>query len=314
MKALVAYIVSGRWQAVLVTACCGVLSLLLPWLGGVLNYLAAAVLGLVTLHVGLMPGLQVLVIATVVTVLFYQLVGVQAAIGLVMALMLWLPCWMTSAVLRQSRDLGQALRAATLFGVALLLVVFLMFGDPAPWWQQQLDLIASTLEEQDMSLPWLADPELLAEVSALLTGVVLASLVIGVIASLLLARWWQSILVHPGGFRDEFYGLRLGYVAGLATLAVMLMARLTQGTFSSFSAQLAMILLVPYLLVGLAVIHSLLKQNRRGTGWLIAVYVLLAVVPQATLLLAAGGLVDTWVDFRRRLGRDKDSPDNETRD
>jgi len=62
------------------------------------------------------------------------------------------------------------------------------------------------------------------------------------------------------------------------------------------------------------VIHSLLKQNSRGSGWLIAVYVLLAVVPQATLLLAAGGLVDTWVDFRPRLGRDGDSPDNETRD
>lgn len=314
MKAVVAYIVSGRWQAVLITACCGVLSLLLPWLGGVLNYLAAAVVGLVTLHVGMLPGLQVLVIATAVTVLFYQLVGVQAAIGLVMVLMLWLPCWITSAVLRQSRDLGQALRAATVFGVSLLLAVFVMFGDPAAWWLEQLQAIALHLEEMGVVDSPLGDPELQQQIAPLLTGVVLASLVIGVIASLLLARWSQSVLVHPGGFRDEFYRLRMGFVTGLVTLAVMLMARLTQGTFSDFSAQLAMIMLVPYLLVGLAVIHSLLKQNSRGSGWLIAVYVLLAVVPQATLLLAAGGLVDTWVDFRRRLGRDGDSPDNETRD
>jgi uncharacterized protein YybS (DUF2232 family) len=97
--------------------------------------------------------------------------------------------------------------------------------------------------------------------------------------------------------------LRLGYSTGLVTLAVMLMARLTQGTFSEFSAQLAMILLVPYLLVGLAVIHSLLNRGRRGAGWLVGIYVLLAVLPQATLLLAAGGLMDTWIDFRRRLGR-----------
>lgn len=277
---------------------------MLPLLGGMLNYLAAAVVGLVTLHVGMVPGLQVLLIATAVTVLFYQLMGVQAIVGLVMVLLLWLPSWMAAAVLLQTRNLGQALRAAMLFGVCLLLVVFLAYGDPATWWLQQLQLVESTLEEAGVSLPpRLADPELQQQVAALLTGMVVASLVIGVISSLLLARWWQSLLVHPGGFREEFYGLRLGYAAGLVTLAVMVTARLTQGTLSDFSAQLAMILLVPFLLVGLAIIHSLLRQYRRGTGWLVLVYVLLAVFPQATLLLAAGGLMDTWIDFRRRLGR-----------
>jgi len=304
MKALAAYIVSGRWQAALIATTCGVMSFMLPLLGGMLNYLAAAVVGLVTLHVGMVPGLQVLLIATAVTVLFYQLMGVQAIVGLVMVLLLWLPSWMAAAVLLQTRNLGQALRAAMLFGVCLLLVVFLAYGDPATWWLQQLQLVESTLEEAGVSLPpRLADPELQQQVAALLTGMVVASLVIGVISSLLLARWWQSLLVHPGGFREEFYGLRLGYAAGLVTLAVMVTARLTQGTLSDFSAQLAMVLLVPFLLVGLAIIHSLLRQYRRGTGWLVLVYVLLAVFPQATLLLAAGGLMDTWIDFRRRLGR-----------
>ena len=305
MKALAAYIVSGRWQAALIATSCGVMSFLLPWLGGMLNYLAAAVVVLVTLHVGMLPGLQVLLIATTVTVLSYQLLGVQAVVGLVMVLLLWLPCWMAAAVLLYTRKLGPALRAATLFGVCLLLLVFLAYGDPAPWWLQQLEMVESTLEEAGVSLPEsLSDTELQQQVAALLTGMVVASLVIGVISSLLLARWWQSILVHPGGFREEFYGLRLGSAAGLVTLAVMVMARLTQGTLSDFSAQLAMILLVPYLLVGLAIIHSLLKQYSRGTGWLVLVYVLLAVFPQATLLLAAGGLMDTWIDFRRRLRRD----------
>ena len=87
----------------------------------------------------------------------------------------------------------------------------------------------------------------------------------------------------------------------------MLLARFTQGTVSEFAAQLAMIMLVPYLLVGLAVIHTLLRRKGRGGGWLVAVYVLLAIVPQATLLLAAGGLMDTWIDFRRRLARDEGS-------
>ena len=84
----------------------------------------------------------------------------------------------------------------------------------------------------------------------------------------------------------------------------MLIARITDGLASDFSAQLAMILLVAYLLVGLAVIHRLLRQTGRGNVWLTLVYVLLAIIPQATLILAAGGLLDTWINFRQRLGRD----------
>jgi len=314
MKALAAYIVSGRWQAVLITTAAGLISLLVPLLGGVFNYLAAAVIALVTLHVGLLPGLQVLVIATTVTVLAYQLVGVQAVVGLVLMLLLWLPGWMAAAVLWRTRDLGKALLATTVFGALLLLAVFAVFGDPVPWWLAQLQQVGAALEEAGVALTGMDEPELQRQLAGLLTGVVLASLIVGVIASLLLARWWQALLVHPGGFRKEFLGLRLGLAAGLVTLAVMLAARLTQGVFSEFCAQLAMILLVPYLLVGLAVIHSLLQQHQRGKGWLVAIYILLAILPQATLLLAAGGLVDTWVDFRRRLGRNGSPPDNETKD
>ena len=307
MKALVAYIVSGRWQSILVVVICGVMTILLPPFGGVLNCLAAAVVALVTLHVGVLAGLQIMAIAAAITLLIYQLLGIQAVVALLLVLMLWLPCWMTAAVLQQTNRLGQAMKVATLFGVSLLLLVFGVYGNPAAWWVEQLQQVETTLAEAGIAFPALADIELLTEVSALMTGVVLASLVIGVLASLLLARWWQSVLVHPGAFRDEFYELRLSQVNGLITLGIMLIARFADGDISEFSAQLAMIMLVPYLLVGLAVIHALLKRKGLGGGWLVVVYVLLAIIPQATLLLAAGGLLDTWIDFRRRLARDEDS-------
>ncbi len=305
MKVLAAYIVSGRWQAVLIAAVSGALTGLVPPFGSLLNYLAAAVVALVTLHVGVLAGLQVMALATVITLLFYQLLGVQIVVALVLILMLWLPCWMTAAVLQQTHSLGQALKAAALFGTCLLIMVFVFYGNPSAWWLEQLQQVTAALAEAGLSFPALEDTQLLQEVSALMSGVVFASLVIGVTASLLLARWWQSVLVHPGAFRDEFYELRLGYTNGLVTLGIMLLARFTQGAVSEFAAQLAMIMLVPYLLVGLAVIHKLLKQKGRSGGWLVAVYVLLAIVPQATLLLAAGGLLDTWIDFRRRLARDE---------
>ena len=94
------------------------------------------------------------------------------------------------------------------------------------------------------------------------------------------------MLVHPGGFRDEFFQLRLGAPAGLLTLGIMLLTRVLQGTAGELAAQLAMILLVPYALTGLAVIHYLVRQAGRSSGWLAAVYIILAFVPQAMLLLA----------------------------
>jgi uncharacterized membrane protein len=137
--------------------------------------------------------------------------------------------------------------------------------------------------------------------AALLTGLVLASLLTGILGSLMLARWWQSRLVHPGGFRDEFCNLRMGYPVALLTLAAMLAARFTSGAVGELLAQLSMIMLVPYLLVGLAVVHSVVGQAGRSRIWLTVVYVLLALIPQATLLLAAAGLLDTWIDIRRRV-------------
>ena len=303
MKALAGYIVSGRWQAALVTSASGLLALiLLP-----LSCLGASSVALVTLHVGVFSGLQVMGLAAASLILLYLLAGVQIVLVIVMVLLLWLPCWLAAAILQQTRDLGAAFKAATLFGVTLLLLVYASIQEPAAAWLDVLKVMLAMFEDAGFKLDGLSDETLLQEFAALMTGVALSWLVLGIMASLLLARWWQSVLVHPGAFREEFASLRLGNLAGILTVGMLLLARLTQDTFSEITAQLAMILLVPYLLVGLAVIHSLVKQAGRGYGWLVAVYLLLAFVPQTTLLLAAGGLLDTWVDLRRRLGRDERS-------
>ncbi|MGB5541518.1 MAG: hypothetical protein WBO37_15640 [Gammaproteobacteria bacterium] len=305
MKGLAELIVRGRWQAVLVTAAAGALTYLLVPFTTVLSYLAAAAVALVTLHIGILPGLQVLVLASAATLLFYQLIGLHAVVvlNLLLVLLLWLPCWLLALVLRQTRSLSQALLASVLFGGSLLLAVYGYFGDPVPWWVGRLQEFETTLGDAGIKVQSLGDAELVGQIAALMTGVVVASLITGVVGSLLLARWWQSLLVRPGAFREEFCSLRLGNLSGLLTVAMMLLARFVPDAAGDLAAQLAMVMLVPYLLTGLAVIHSLVKQAGRGTGWLVAVYVALALLPQASLLLAGGGLLDTWLDFRRRFQR-----------
>jgi hypothetical protein len=305
MKRLAEYIVRGRWQAVLVTALAGAVTYLLPPVTTLLVYLAAAALALVTLHIGVLPGLQVLLLASVAVLLLFELLGqhVVAMQLLLLVLVLWVPGWLTAAVLQQTRNLGHALKSAALFGCCALLAIYGYFGDPVPWWIEQLQQVVSLLEQNGVTLEQFSDGVLLQEIAALMTGMLVSSLLVGVVGSLLLARWWQAMLVRPGAFREEFCELRLGKSYGLLTLGMMLFAELASGKVAGLATQLAMVMLVPYLLAGLAVIHSLVKQTGRGNAWVVVIYVLLALLPQAALLLAGGGLMDTWIDFRRRQAR-----------
>jgi len=309
MKALAGFIVSGRYQAILIASLSGILAFLLPPYSTLTNYLGAATVALVTLRIGIAQGLLVLAAATTLTVLFYQVAGEPAGGIAVTVLMLWLPCWLVSVVLHNTASLAMAMLAAGVLGVGTLVLIYLVHGDPAPWWYGQLQEAEAVLEATGLLQQGASTDELVQQLSRVMTGVVLASLVLGAVSGLLLARWWQAMLVNPGGLRSEFARLRFGQYAGLATLGMMIFSRLVEGPAGDLAAQAAMVILVPYLFAGLAVAHGLVMQNGLGKGWLVALYVLLLIVPQAMLLVAGWGLLDTWVDFRRRLSGAGRKPD-----
>jgi hypothetical protein len=301
MKALAGFIVSGRFQAILSASVCGMLAFLLPPLSTLTNYLGAAVVALVTLRIGVQQGLVVLVAATVVTMLFYRMTGVPSASVAVTISMLWLPSWLISLVLRRTVNLAFAILAAAALGILTLITIYALVGDPAPWWHEHLLQIRAALESAGLFPHGVSIDDLLLDLSRLMTGVILASLALGAICSLLLGRWWQALLVNPGGLHREFCSLRYPASIGALVLGLMVFSQFAPDAVSNMAAQVVLITLVPYLFAGLAVLHGLVAQQGRGKGWLFAVYVLLGIVPQTALLLAGLGLVDTWVDFRRRF-------------
>jgi hypothetical protein len=306
MKALAGFIVSGRYQAILSASLCGVLAFVLPPFTTLTGYLGAAVVSLVTLRIGVSQGLLVLVAATAVTALFHWLAGVPATRDVVTALLaLWVPCWLISVVLTRTVNLALAMFTAAALGVVVLVSVYAVVGDPAPRWHEDLKLVSAALEKAGMFPHDASMDVLLEDLSHLMTGVIVASLELGTVCSLLLGRWLQAVLVNPGGLHSEFCALRFWQSTGLLVLGLMILSRFTRGPSSDMAAQGVLVMLVPYMFAGLAVLHGLASKQGRGKGWLIAVYVLLVVIPQVTLLLAALGLVDTWVDFRRRLGGNK---------
>lgn len=303
MQAFANFILSGRLQAILVAALAAIATTWVPPYSLLLSYFGAAVVALVTLRLGASQGLLVLAGAIAVAALVSLLTTGQALPPVVSAMLLWWPCWMLALVLRQTVSLGMTLQAAGLMGIFVLMTVYLLHGDPGQWWLEQLSPFEAALEQHGTDLGVENAQALIEEVSRLMTGAVVAAMMLAIIGSLLLARWWQGIVFNPGGFREEFHGLRFPSWLGLVTVTGMLVAQFNSGLPGAFSAQAALVLLVLYLFAGLAVAHALAANYSSGRVILIVLYLLLLFVPHVVMLLAAVGLLDTWLDFRTRFGK-----------
>lgn len=287
----------GPAQAVLVAAGFAALSLILP----PLSYLSAATVSLVTLRKGTRAGALILAVACVAVALLLFVSTGNPWFAVSMALALWLPVWLLSIVLRATVSLAVTIQAATLAGALLVIGLHLFLTDPVAIWQQALDeLFGAVLQQAGVAEPG-AKLQVLANI---MTGVVAATMVVSYLFSLLIARWWQAALYHPGGFRQEFHQLRLGSIMAIASLGVLIGAWLISGGFGIVLRDLGTVVLVVYLFQGLAVVHGVVGLLQANVGWLVGVYILtLFALPQLTILLAVTGMVDTWVDVRARLAR-----------
>jgi hypothetical protein len=86
-----------------------------------------------------------------------------------------------------------------------------------------------------------------------------------------------------------------------AAAAAGVTALLAPAPFDYAGLNLSLELGLPFLFVGLAVIHAMAAQMRYPVVVLTLVYVFIGVIVQFALLVALLGVVDQWFDFRRRL-------------
>ncbi len=304
MRALANYIMRGPVQAMLVTAALGLISLF-PVLG-MFSVLSGAAVALVTLRHGAKQGGIVLLGASVISGVFMYFVFGNMVPGLLFTLLLWLPLWGLSLVLRSGRSWSMLLDAVAGLGIIVVAAFYLALNDPAQFWQeilaQMLEIMGSQggMAELDMiqqQIPALAE---------WMTGMLAGALVTGLIASMLFARWWQALLYNPGGFRQEFYELRQNRVAALTVLVILLVSKLGMGKISAMAGDIMIIAVMVYSVVGLALVHALVARTVKHVGFLVAVYVLLFIIPPHVMLaLASAGFADSWMDFRRRLALSK---------
>ena len=297
MRLIAAYAMRGRLQAVTVIAAFTVLSLIVA----PLSYLGAGAIALVILRHGVREGVVVALAAMLGTGVLSWLALGSFLPAVAVAASLWLPVGLLAMVLRSSGSQGLVLVAAGALSAVGVALLYLLVESPVDWWRQVIqEVLGPALGKQGVAM----EGKALDNVAGLMTGLVAVVAMVGQLISLWLGRWWQAVLYNPGGFGEEFRALRLPQAMALATLVLAALAMALPGGLGRFAGELAVIGLALFVFQGLAVVHAIVAQRGASVGWLVGVYLMLLVLgAPATIALAAGGMADTWMDFRRRAAQ-----------
>ncbi|MDZ7802552.1 DUF2232 domain-containing protein [Thiohalophilus sp.] len=302
MKSLASYAMRGPLQAILAVTGLAIASLLFFPLSWPLSYLSAGLVALVGLTQASRESLLILLGATAALAVLALLIGSpHFAVGY--ALVVWSPAWLAAQWLRQRESLSQTLLLCGLVGLVGISIMFPLLGDPAQWWGEYFNqqvipaLKQAGIEIQDE----VALRAVLEQSARLMTGAMLTSLVLSAIIGLLAGRYWQALLfgsASPG----EFHQLRLGTLAAGISLAIVALAQFVGGLAGQWLVNAATVVLGVFLFQGLAVGHALAARSQNAQIWLVALYIVLFfTLPYGALAIAMLGILDNWIELRRRF-------------
>lgn len=294
MVFLARLILKGPSQAALVAATLAILGVLfVPAI-----WLSAAVIALVTLIKDSRQTLVVMAVATAGTMLFAGLIFSAPSMVVYFLLMAWLPVWIAASVLRTA-SLTASLQVIAGLSMAVIVVLYTFFPGMGEIWRETLDLLVQQVHEQsqgELSMPLLQEVEEMA--IRMIPGFLAASILFGTMISLFLARWWQSVILNPGGFAREFQALNLGkaaaVVATVVVLAVVLMG-------SELWYAMLLIVMALYTAQGMSILHAVFKGRQLNRAWLYLIYLVMLFLPEVAAMLILVGITDAWIDFRGRL-------------
>jgi hypothetical protein len=288
---LASYIMRGRWQAMIVASTLALLSLIVP----PVSVVSSATVALVTLRRGAVDGLSVLGCSSIAAgLLGYFLIG-NYQFALLYVMVLWVPVWLISIVLREGRHLSLAVEITILLGILGVAGFYLYNNQPVTMWKQVLLAMIppdAPVENVQQTIDLLAQ---------YMTGVVAAGSVFGLLFGLFLGRWWQSVLYNPGGFKQEFLSLSTQPRLALGSVAIAVFAWASSGAVAEAARNITILLFVLYIFIGTAVLHSVFANMKQGRFMTPMLYVTLFLIPHTMLPVAIVGLIDPWLDLRKKF-------------
>jgi len=288
----------GRMQAMMVASSLALLSLLFP----PVSIVSSASVALVTLRRGKDEGLYVLIFSCLSAALLGYFLFGNLQFALLYGLVLWLPIWLISIVLREGKHLSVAIQVAVALGMIGVVGFYLYVNDATALWQSVLAvMVQPMLENSPADAPIEEIKQSIQVFSQFMTGAIAAGTVYGLLFGLFLARWWQSALFNPGGFREEYLSLRVHPKVATASLIIVAIAWLSSGVVSEVCWNMAILLVVLYTFVGTAVLHAAFLATKMKRFAVPFLYITLILVPHVIALVVIVGVVDAWLDLRRKI-------------
>lgn len=289
VRNLATYVMRGRKQAVIVALAFTFLPLF--------SWVADVILAFVTLRKGAKEGgillLWVVLPSIVFAIISYPQLWIYNVLGGSLV------TYVLALVLRQTNGWAIVLQVAMLFGIIGVAIVYILVPDIGAVWVKQLTSYVLILKQQfglEMSATQMQqNVQLFAKIA---TGVQAALILVGDIVNLFFARWLQSTMYNPGQLKPELLNIRLGVIAA-SVLVITLLASIAG---VDFAVDCLPVVMLPYMLAGLSLLHNIAAIGKKSKAWLVGFYGLwILFFPYVTILLVCFVLADGWLDFRRKL-------------
>ena len=284
------YVLSGGLQAVLAITLSTLISLLLLpkfiYLINPFSYLiSGSVVSLITLKKGMLYTLQPLVLSWFILLAL----GITQERLTQEVMIIWLPILFLSGILRFNENQG-----VLIFFAGLATIIFyLIIGDLSAWWNEGLSIAF----EQALPSEHLDAYQLVFDSMAKLMNTLV---MFYMLIAILFARWWQSRLFNSGGFRKEFYALRVPKIVLPIFVVTMILAFSAGDLSQDIFRDILVVLIFMYLIQGLSFVHRTIDKLKLSVSWLIVLYCLLMFVPHMGLIISCLGIVDTFSEWHNK--------------
>lgn len=202
-----------------------------------------------------------------------------------------------ACMLRQQSVWLRVLTLITGVGMLAVMVIVLALGDPAAHWADKLmPLLTQAAKHSGETTPD-ALKTMVGYLAQIMTGLSIFMISTGVVLQLVAARAWQALLFNPGGCRRELTALRLPkwtVVLWLAALAAFWFGMPVVADF-------AIVMMLPFFVVGLCLLHWIADRKRLFAIILIIVYLGFLLAPLfAMVLVGLSCALDSLIDMRKR--------------
>lgn len=273
------------------------LAALLPVFALPTGFIAVLIVGLVTLQKGPKAGFWVLswVALPTIALLITKHIGLFDVYVLRCAVI-----WILAVLLRRFQAWGLVLLVVSLTGIAIILGLHGWNPQLEQWWVTHLtEYMQMMAKDAKVAEAAEVSSELAKQVAPFATGATAFFISLTIVVELAVVRWWQTYLFEPGKFAQDAILVRAGKITTLLAIAFLAMTLMKY----PFAKDALPMTLLPLFAAGLSFLHFIARRNARFIYLLIVIYAgfifLPALVVSAVALIA---FVDTWVDFRKRLG------------